>query len=316
MDLPLEISRAERRIRRFLRETPLDPSPSLSERTGAKAFVKLENRQHTGSFKARGALNKILSLSPARRSRGVVAASTGNHGAAVGYALGQVGAKGVVFAPETAAAVKLEAIERHGLEIRVSGDDALQAELAARAYAKDRDMTYISPYNDPDIVAGQGTVGVELARQLDPIDAVFVALGGGGLISGIGGFLKWLDPKTRVIACSPERSPAMHDCLMAGRIIETPCRPTLSDGTAGGVEPGAITFELCRTVIDEHVLIGEDQIRDAMRLFIEGHGQVIEGAAGVAVAGLLQSGRTFAGKNTAVIICGGNISPDALKAAL
>jgi len=316
MDWPCEVARAERRIRRFIRETPLTVSPSFSEACGASVHFKLENLQRTGSFKARGAVNKVLALSEAERARGVVAASTGNHGAAVGYALGQTGAKGVVFTPEDASPAKLAAMRRYGVRIEARGRDPLEAELAARAYAEERRMAYVSPYNDAAVVAGQGSVGVELARQLERIDVVFAALGGGGLISGIAAYLKWLQPDIQVVACSPANSPAMLRCLEAGAIIDTPCLPTLSDGTAGGVEPGAITFDLCRDTIDRHVVVEEAEIRDALQRYIQSERQVIEGAAAVAVAGLLKTRASWRGMNAVVVVCGGNIGLDALRAAL
>jgi threonine dehydratase len=170
----------------------------------------------------------------------------------------------------------------------------------------------VSPYNDPVVVAGQGTVGLELANQLESVDAVLVALGGGGLIAGLGGFLKSIVPEVEVIACSPEKSAVMHASIEAGRILELDSEPTLSDGTAGGVEPGAITFELCRTIVDRYVLVSEDEIAAAMRLIIDRHHMLIEGAAGVPVAALLKEKASFAGKRVAVVLCGANISPETL----
>jgi threonine dehydratase len=177
-------------------------------------------------------------------------------------------------------------------------------------------MTYISPYNDPEVIAGQGTLGAELAEQLPRLDAVFLAMGGGGLAAGAGGCLKAVWPELRVVACSPERSPVMHASLAAGRIVEIESLPTLSDGTAGGVEPGAVTFELCREIVDESVLVGEDAIRDAVRLIIDRHHTLIEGAAGVAVAGYLATRERFAGQDVAIVLCGANIDPAVLRGIL
>ena len=177
-------------------------------------------------------------------------------------------------------------------------------------------MTYVSPYNDADVVAGQGTVGEEIHRQADRLDAVFVALGGGGLIAGVGGYLRAVWPDIEVIACSPEHSPVMHASLEAGHIVEMESRPTLSDATAGGVEAGAITFELCRATVDRSVLVSEDEIAAALRLVIEHHHTLIEGAAAVAVAGFLRERERLAGKRAAIVLCGANIGNDTLLEVL
>ena len=179
-----------------------------------------------------------------------------------------------------------------------------------------RGQTYISPYNDPHIIAGQGTIAYELAHQIDSLDAVFVAIGGGGLISGIGAYFKAVNPNVEIIGCSPAASPAMHACLKAGRIIDVPCRDTLSDATAGGVEKDAITFELCQSVIDKSLLVGEADIAAALRWTIEHHHMLVEGAAGVALAGFNQVASQYAQKNVAIILCGANIGIDSLRKVL
>jgi threonine dehydratase len=163
------------------------------------------------------------------------------------------------------------------------------------------------------VVGGQGTIGVELLRQMDHLDAVFVAVGGGGLISGIAGFLRWAHPGVTVIGASPENSQVMAQSVLAGRILSLPSWPTLSDGTAGGIEPGAITFGLCRELVDEFVTVSESQIGESLRLFLEMHHMLIEGAAAVAVASYLKTSRRWAGKDVVIVICGGNISLEVLS---
>ena len=316
MDITNEILRAERRIRPHVRETPLDPSPVLSERTGCTVLVKLENLQHTGSFKLRGATNKLLSLSDGERALGVVTASSGNHGAAVAKGLGTLGIKGIVFVPEDAAPLKVAAIRRYGAEVRHHGNDGVVTEMHARRFAGENGMVFISPYNDVQVMAGQGTIGVELARQHGSIDAIVVAIGGGGLISGIAGFLKPLQEDLTVIGASPVNSAVMAESVRAGRILDLESLPTLSDGTAGGVEPGAITFDMCRDLVDQFVDIPEADIAAAMRLFMESHHMLVEGAAGVAVAALLQAAESLRGKTVAVVICGANIGLETLKGVL
>ncbi len=311
-----EIIAAEQRIRPFIRETYLEPSPYFSDSTGAGVYLKCENLQHTGSFKARGALNKLLWLGDEARSRGVVTASTGNHGAAVAYALGQVGAQGIVFVPEQAASSKVETIERLGAEVRHYGTDSVEAEAYARQYAEGHGMTYVSPYNDPQIIAGQGTVGVELARQLDQIDAVFVAVGGGGLISGIAAYLKSLYPGLQIIGCSPENSQVMVQSIRAGQILDLPSSPTLSDGTAGGVEKDSITFPLCQALVDSFETVTEAEIARTLCQFLPVHHMLIEGSAAVPLAALQKRGQEFQAKNVVIVLCGGNIDLDTLKRIL
>lgn len=316
MDIVTEILRAEQRIRPHIRETPLDYSASLSSLAGCHVSVKLENWQYTGSFKVRGALNKLLSLTPEQRAQGVVTASSGNHGAGVAYGLRKLGVRGVVFVPEHASATKVEAIKRQGAHVRFYGDDSARTEAFAQEYARSEGMVYISPYNDPQVIGGQGTIAVELARQIERIDTIFVALGGGGLISGIAAYLKALSEHVRVVGCSPQNSPVMIESLKRQHIVEMESLPTLSDGTAGGVEPGAITFPLCQQLVDDSVLVAEEEIKEAMRLFMETQHMLIEGAAGVALAAFLRQRERLQGQNVVIVICGANISLDTLKMIL
>ena len=204
-------------------------------------------------------------------------------------------------------------MEAMGARLHRAGDDPLTAELAARRAAGATGRVFISPYNDPDVVAGQGTIGVELHRQLPRPDAVFVAVGGGGLIGGIGEYLKAVSPETEIVGCWPENSPVMHQCLQAGSIVEVEERPTLSESTAGGLEAGSVTFDVCRRVIDRGVLVSEDEILRAMRLMLETEHWVIEGAAGVAVAAFLKEAPRWQGKNVIILICGRNVSAEVLN---
>lgn len=311
--LPAHTVLAANRIASYIRETPLDYSPYFSELTGANVYLKLENLQHTGSFKLRGAFNKLLSLSEEDREAGGVAASSGNHGAAIAHAMNKLGVAGTIFVPEQTSPTKVEAIKRAGGDVRFFGTDGLDTELHAREFAEENGMVYLSPYNDPDVIAGQGTCGVEIAQQLADVDAVFIAVGGGGLISGVGSFLKSVNPSLDVVACQPAASAVMTESVKAGKIVDLPSDPTLSDGTAGGIEADAITFDICRGIADEYVVVSEEQIAEAMRGFIDSHHMLAEGAAGVAIAGLLASGDKYKDQNVVVIVCGGNISRETLK---
>jgi len=316
MNVIKEVIAAEERIRPHIRETILDYSPYYSKLAGANVYFKLENLQHTGSFKVRGAMNKVLSLTQADRDRGVVTASTGNHGAATAFSLGKFDATGIVFVPQDASPAKVQAIERLGAEVRYYGDDGAVTEAHARQYARDNRLTYISPYNDPQIIGGQGTIAVELAKQLDQIDMVFVALGGGGLISGIAGYLKSIHPNVRIIGCSPANSQVMIESVKAGKILDLPSLPTLSDGTAGGVEPDSITFDLCRDLVDVYETVTETEIKESLRQYLQIHHIMIEGSAAVAVAACVKQSDRLAGKNVVVILCGANISLETLKGIL
>lgn len=311
--LPANAVLAANRIAPYIRETPLDFSPWFSAQTNANVYLKLENLQHTGSFKLRGAFNKLLSMSESERDAGCVVASSGNHGAATAFAMEKLGTHGIVFVPEQTSTTKVEAIRAAGAEVRFFGTDGLHAETHARQFATDHGMHYLSPYNDLEVVAGQGSCGVEIARQLSDVGAVFIAVGGGGLIAGVGSFLKSVKPGLSVIACQPEASAVMTRSVEAGKIVDLPSDPTLSDGTAGGIEKDALTFKLCRDIVDDYLLLSEAQIASAMCAFIDRHHMLLEGAAGVALAGLLATGNRFADRNVVVIICGGNISRETLR---
>lgn len=303
------------RIRGLVLETPLVYSSTFSDRTGCNVYFKLENRQTTGSFKLRGATNRLMTLTESERSRGCIAASSGNHGAAVACAMRQLETRGTIFVPEQTSAAKVDAIRAYGGNVVFFGTDGLDTEEHARKFAEHNGMTYLSPYNDYEVVAGQGTCGVEIIEQLPHVDSVFVAVGGGGLIAGVGSVLKEQNPDVRIIGCQPRASAVMAHSVAAGRIIELNSEATLSDGTAGGIESGAITFPLNQLLVDEFVLVEERQIARAMRLFTEAEGDVVEGAAGVAIAGLLELGETMQGQTIVVIICGGNISREQLDHA-
>jgi threonine dehydratase len=304
---PDSVVAASERLAPYGLETPILPARSLAPH----AHFKCENLQRTGSFKIRGALNKVLRLTPEERERGVVTSSTGNHGLAVAEALRLAGGRGTVVVSSLASAYKIDRLTKAGLEVIVAGDNPVAAELEARALGERQGRVYISPYNDPDVMAGQGTVAVELLEQRPDLEAVFVAVGGGGLISGMASYLKSIRPDVLIVACWPEQARAMYESVRAGRLVDVPDEPTLSDATAGNIEPGAITFPYCRDLIDELVLVSEADIATAMRDVMLTDHLVIEGAAGVAVAGWREftSARPrLADRESAIVLCGGNVS--------
>jgi threonine dehydratase len=323
MDLtPAAAAEASERVAPKLREhlpvTPLVRFGAFSEELGAEVLVKCEHLQRTGSFKARGAMAKILTLTDEQRASGVVTASTGNHGLGVGNALATLGGHGIVYLPENASPSKVAALRRLGLELRAEGNDSGVLEPKARAFAAEHGLTYVPPYNDPDIIAGQGTVAVEILEQLAgaPLDAVVVAVGGGGLISGVASVLKKHLPGIRVYGASPVRDAAMAESVRAGAIVQVDAGETLSDGTAGSVEAGSITFDLCRELVDDWVLVSEDAISSALRTVIDTEHQLVEGSAAMAFAAARARRSELEGQRVAVVSCGGNISSATLVAAL
>jgi len=247
-------------------------------------------------------------LGSAAAARGVVTSSTGNHGLGVATAAKLLHIDAEVFLSVQVTAAKREKISACGARVRIVGDDPLAAELAARAVAVESGRTYISPYNDAHVVAGQGTIAVELLRQTTQLDAVFIAVGGGGLMSGIGAYLRHAAPHAEIVGCWPAASPVLYECLKAGRIYDAPELTTLSESTAGGIAPDSITFELAREVMHHGVRVAESEILDAMRW---GHarGWAMEGASGVALAAYFKEEARYAGRNVTVLICGGNPSP-------
>ena len=313
MHLVKSIKAAAKDIRPYVIQTPLVRSRIFSELTGINVWFKLENEQVTGSFKSRGATNKILSLSTEEKANGIVSASTGNHGAAVAYAANTLGIKCTIYVPKNADQKKINNMKQFGATIKVFGSDCIMAEEKARNISEGRDKIYISPYNDPLVMAGQGTIGVEIESQIDKLDGIIVAVGGGGLIGGIGSYLKSVWPDIQVIGCSPKNSAVMLQSIDAGQILNLESKATLSDGTAGGVENNSITFPICCDVIDQSILVSEEDIKRAMIAYIDNEKSQIEGAAGTAVAALMKNQKALKGKRICVVICGGNISSDKIN---
>lgn len=303
-------------VRPHVTTTPVIPFP---EGTPGRVLMKCEHQQPTGSFKVRGAIAKLATLTAEQRRSGVVAATTGNHGLGVAYALQRLGGTGVIFVPSGASTVKVAAMEALGATVQQMGSDPGETERLARAYADENKLVYVSPYNDLDVIAGQGSIGVELDAQLPAAapTTVVVAVGGGGLVSGVAAAMKARRPGVRVVAVSPANDAAMFVSARTGRAVHFDARPTLSDGTAGAVELGAITVPLCSALVDDWILVSEDGIRSALRTTLQATGQRVEGAAGVAVAGALMCAtQAREGDNIAVISCGSNIADSVFERAV
>ena len=311
-----EAIEAEGRIRAFILETPLEYSHELSSLGGARAHLKLEIAQVTGSFKLRGAANLLLSLSKEERDRGVVTSSTGNHGTAFAYLLNRLGGKGTIYAPETIPSAKAETLRSYGVDLQLHGNDCLRTEIYARTQAEKSGAMYIPPYNHPKIIGGQATVAMELERRMDKMDAVLVPVGGGGLMSGIAGYLKSGYRQVEIIGCQPENSPVMAASIEAGRILDMASLPTLADGTAGGIEPGSVPFDICRDCTDDFILVSEKEIENAIRFILEKHQFLIEGAAALSVAAFMKNHKRFKDKEVVLILTGKRLGLDALKTVL
>ena len=313
VDVKKEALEAEKRIRPYVLETALEYSRYLSQLGHCNVYLKLENTQRTGSFKFRGAANHILSLTAREIQRGLITASTGNHGAAFAEMLEILGVEGTIYLPENASKGKVDVLRSYNIHLKFMGNDCEVAEATARAIANRNNQVFISPYNHPKIMGGQATIAIELERQLDKIDAIFVPVGGGGLMSGISAYLKLIDKTIQCIGCQPEHSAIMYASVKAGRIIKMESKPTLADGVAGGIEQGAITFDICRDNVDDFMLVSEEEISHGIRLILEHHYMIIEGAAALPVASFLKTKEKFRNKAVVLIISGKKISLDSLK---
>ena len=312
MKIHQEVLKAENRIRKFIRKTPIEFSPYLSKLCNCNVYLKLESEQLTGSFKIRGAFNKLLSCKN-ELNNGFITASTGNHGKAVAYVSKMLNIKGTVYVPTKVSQTKLEAIKIYGINIKKYDGTSGKTEIHARRVAEKQKIQFISPYNDIDIAAGQGTVGYEVWEQLQNIDAVFICIGGGGLISGVAGYLKHKNKNLKVFGCEPRNSCAMSASIKVGNVIEVEHKPTLSDGSAGGIEPGSITFDFCKKYVDEYIQVSEKEIKNAMIFMIEKHHKIIEGAAAVPIASLIKKKNLHRNKNIVVVLSGSGVGIDVIR---
>ena len=315
--MQIDIKKAAARISGQVLQTPLFYSKYLSALNKGQVYLKLESEQYTGSFKARGALNKILGLSSSEKAKGLITASTGNHAQGFARALEIANAEGTIFLPTNAEASKVEALKAYKVGLQFHGADALTTELHAMKFAEASGQIWISPYNDPEVIAGQGTLALEMTSQLNQIDTVLGCIGGGGMMSGVATWLNQASPKTKIIGCLPENSPEMYLSVKKGEVvfIETPL-PTLSDGSAGGLESDAITFDICRELIHDYELTSESEIGLAIKYMVDKHHKIIEGAAGVALASFFKRAAELGNQTVVIIICGGNITTEKLKSLL
>ena len=316
MNIIQEALDAEKRIKPHIIETQLEYSYFLSKLGNCNVYLKLENMQITGSFKLRGSMNKILSTLEEKSDAEFVTASSGNHGLAFAYTINKFGLKGTLYLPTTTSSAKREPIEQYDVEVSFYGDDCVKTEIYAREIAEKNNQVFISPYNDLKIIAGQSTIAIELEKQLQPLDYILVPIGGGGLISGIAGYLKEKNSTAIIIGCQPVNSAVMYESVKTGKILDLPSKPTLSDGTAGGIEKNAITFDLCKQYVDDYILVTEDEIKKAIKIILEKHFMLIEGAAALSVASFIKNSKKFESKNVVLILSGSKIDSEKLKKIL
>jgi threonine dehydratase len=300
-------------------ETPLEPARQLSERLGSTVLLKREDLQPVFSFKLRGAYNKMVNLPPAALKRGVIAASAGNHAQGVALAASRLGCRAVIVMPVTTPQVKVEAVARRGAEVVLHGDSYSDAYAHALDLQKKRKLTFVHPFDDPDVIAGQGTVGMEILRQHHPAEhgplhAVFVAIGGGGLIAGVGTFIKALQPHIKVIGVQTEDSDAMARSLAAGRRVQLADVGLFSDGTAVRLV-GEETFRLAQQVVDEVVKVDTDELCAAIKDVFQDTRSILEPAGALAVAGAKKylERERLRGVTVAAIACGANMNFDRLR---
>jgi len=314
----LDIPGAAKAVAPFIRRTPIMRAPELEEPGGSRIFLKLENLQITGSFKARGAANRLLSLSTAERDRGVIACSSGNHGRAVAYMAGRLGITAVICVPNWVDPVKLSGMEKAGARVVLSGDSYDEAEAMAITLAEEDGRCFVQPFDDPWVAAGQGTLGLEILEQVPELDTVILPLSGGGLAGGVAYALKELRPDIRIVAVSAANARVMYESLRAGKPVSMEEEETLAEALSGGIGlTNRYSLTLIRELVDEHILVGEDEIREAMLYASGSLNLLLEGGGAVALAAVLGRRSDLGGKRgtkgVGVVLSGGNVSLSRLQ---
>jgi threonine dehydratase len=312
------IQNAQKTIAPYAKTTPLIRSNFLSELCSANVYLKLENLQVTHSFKVRGVINKLLNLTLQEKARGVVTASAGNHGQAVAFGAKELGFRAKIVVPTNTPKVKVDGIRQFGAELVLYGTTYPEAERKAKEFALSEGRLYISPYNDELIVAGHGTIALEILESLPNVDMVVVPVGGGGLISGISIAVKSLKPTVKVYGVQSAAVPIMFESLKSGEIVK-PHRheaKTIAEGLSGGVEKGSITFGIVQQYVDELFLVREESIRHAVYLLWENEKQVVEGSGAAPAALIFENKDLFVGKTVALVLTGGNIDDSLLQTVL
>lgn len=307
-----DIESAANRIRGAVYHSPCPYSLSLSRLTGCEIYCKLDHLQFTGSFKERGARNKLLQLTPDEKRRGVIAASAGNHALALAHHGRQLGIDVTVFMPKWAPLVKVSNTRTYGANVVLFGESYDDCRREAMARSSQLGPTYVSGFDDPAIIAGAGTVGLEILQDVPDADAIIVPIGGGGLVAGLGVAVKSLRPGVRIIGVEPVNAPSFNEALRAGHVMRTETRPTLADGLAVA-ELGQLCFDIAKEVVDQSVLVDEPQIAQAVLRLLELEKAVVEGAGAAALAAVTNNDLGLTGKKVVLCLSGGNIDVTVLS---
>ncbi|MBS3794745.1 MAG: threonine/serine dehydratase [Candidatus Thorarchaeota archaeon] len=308
MEIPTlrDIQNAAKLLKTRIKHTPLVRSEFLSEVANGSVYLKLENLQKTGAFKIRGAFTALSRLEQKGDSKGVITASSGNHGQAVGLAAAELGINATIVVPEHVSKSKLKKIKQFDVNVIKRGSYE-EVEPLAKQLAQDKELTYVSPYNHPDIIAGQGTVALEILEEEPDTDAIIVPVGGGGLISGIAIAAKGLKPEIQIIGVQAEASPMVYHCWKSNEFVKVQENETVASGLMGGIQEDSITLSIMRDNVDDMILVEEGTILHALKILYESEGQRVEGAAAVAVAAILKNPTRFRGKKVVAVLTGGNI---------
>jgi threonine dehydratase len=308
-----DIEAARKRIADAVYYSPCPPSIPLSEITGMKIFCKLDNLQRTGSFKERGARNALAQLSPEQQKRGVIAASAGNHAQALAYQGSLLGVPATVVMPRFAPLIKVSTCQQLGATVFLHGTDFGEAKAHAHEIGREQGLAYMDGYDDPPIIAGQGTMGLEIIEQIPDLEAVIVPVGGGGLLAGVSLAVKKLRPDLKIVAVEAENVASFSAALEAGKPTRITMRPTLADGLAIP-QVGANAFQIARPLVDVTITVSEEQIALAILRLVELEKNVVEGAAATPLAACMSGKLTeLAGRRVALLVCGGNIDPNVLS---
>ena len=310
------IQDARKAVAPFIKQTPLVQSQFLTAYCGCPLFLKLENLQITGSFKPRGVFNKLLHLKPEEKDRGIITASAGNHGQAVAFAAQKLNHNARVVVPRNTPKVKIEGIRKYSADLVLFGETYDEAERKAKELAHKEGCVYISPYNDEYIIAGHGTIGLEIIEALPSVEAVMVPLGGGGLISGISIAVKSIKPSVQVIGVQSKSSPVMYESLKAGEMVQLQraAVKSVAEGLSGNVGP--LTFEIVQKYVDKVMLVEEETLRHAVFLLWYYDKQVVEGSGAAAFAPVIENKPLFKGKRVVSVVSGGNIDSDLFESIL
>jgi threonine dehydratase len=307
-----DIREAQEVLKPYVTCTPLVHSVYLSRLACANVYLKLENQQITNSFKVRGAFYKLLNLTRKEERMGIITASAGNHGQAVAYAAQKLGFPAKIVVPNNTPHVKVEGIRKWGADLVLFGDCYDEAEAKAKALARKDSCAYISPYDDELIIAGHGTVGLEIVEAMSNVEVIVVPVGGGGLISGVSIAAKGLKSSVEIVGVQSEASPVMYESLKAGRIVDAPKAATIAEGLSGGIEKDAFTFEIAKKYVHRMLLVKEATIRRAVYLLCVHEKLVVEGSGAAATAPMLEDKTLFKGKTVVCVITGGNIDEELL----